>query len=42
VLDAASTAKEGDEIELWTDPSDLHLFAAATSANVTLERKLAA
>jgi hypothetical protein len=42
VLDGASDAKEGDEIKLWTDPSDPHLFDAVTSTNVTLGRKLAA
>jgi multiple sugar transport system ATP-binding protein len=41
-LDVTSTAREGEEIELWFDPRDLHLFDPATTENVTLERKLAA
>jgi multiple sugar transport system ATP-binding protein len=41
-LDAASQAREGDEIQLWFDPRDLHLFDPVTTENVTLERKLAA
>ena len=40
-LDVASQAREGDEIELWFDPRDLHLFDPVTTENVTLERKVA-
>jgi multiple sugar transport system ATP-binding protein len=41
-LDVTSTAREGEEIELWFDPRDLHLFDPATTENVTLDQKLAA
>jgi multiple sugar transport system ATP-binding protein len=35
-LDEASDVREGDEIELWFDPRNLHLFDPVTSENVTL------
>jgi multiple sugar transport system ATP-binding protein len=41
-LEAASEVREGDEIQLWFDPRNLHLFDPVTTENVTLERKLAA
>jgi len=41
-LDGASKAREGDEIELWLEPGDLHLFDPAGTQNVTSELKPAA
>ena len=38
-LPDASKAREGDEIRLWLDPDDLHLFDPATTENVTLRQK---
>lgn len=36
-LDAASEVREGDEIQLWFDPRNLHLFDPVTTENVSLE-----
>ena len=41
-LGEASEIREGEEIELWFDPRNLHLFDPVTTENVTRERTLAA
>jgi multiple sugar transport system ATP-binding protein len=35
-LDIASTAREGQKLELWFDPHKMHLFNPDTGAHLTL------
>jgi multiple sugar transport system ATP-binding protein len=35
-LDPASRAREGQQLELWFDPSKLHLFNPGNGAHLTL------
>jgi multiple sugar transport system ATP-binding protein len=35
-LDAASRAREGQQLQLWFDPAELHLFNPDNGAHLTL------
>ncbi len=37
-LDIASTAREGQKLELWFDPHRMHLLNPETGAHLTLQR----
>jgi multiple sugar transport system ATP-binding protein len=41
-LDASSEVREGEDVELWMDPADLHVFDPASGDNLTLREPVTA
>jgi multiple sugar transport system ATP-binding protein len=41
-LDAASEVREGEDVELWLDPADMHLFDPASGNNLTVRQPVTA